>query len=151
MQKTTNSIDVRKSALLVIDIINSCCSKKCEVKKWNISFKKIRKMVPSLEKFIEYYKKCGGSVIYTNCVPWDKKHLPKNINELYKDPKARYYSSDKSGFSEEFFCLKPDKDDFIVTKNSYDAFTNPMLEKILKKMKVNHIIVTGVFADGCVH
>ncbi len=144
-------IDADKTALLVIDIINSCCSEKCEIKQWNISFRKIRKMVPKLEKFIKHYKQLGGHVIYTNCVPWDKRHLPKNIIELYKDPNARYYSSDKTDFSEKFFMLKPGKNDHIITKNSYDAFTNPKLEKILKKLKVKYLVVTGVFADGCVH
>ncbi len=148
---SSDFIDANKTALLVIDVINSCCSEKCEIRKWNITFKRIRKMVPRLENFIRHYKKLGGQVIYTNCVPWDKKHLAKNIIELYKDPKARYYSKDKTGFSEEFFHIKPEKNDHVVTKNSYDAFTNPQLDKILKKMKVKHIIITGVFADGCVH
>ena len=113
--------------------------------------KKIRKMVPRLVKFIEEYKKLGGYVIYTGCVPWNKKSLAKNIVELYKDPKCRYYSKDKSGFAENFFVVEPEKNDIIITKNTYDAFTNPKLEKILKKRKTNHIIVTGIFGDGCVH
>ncbi|MBW3011095.1 cysteine hydrolase, partial [Candidatus Woesearchaeota archaeon] len=120
-----NGVTSKNSALLVIDVINSCCHPKCEIKKWNISFNKIRKMVPKLVQFIDKYKKkTKGPVIYINCTKWDKKHLADNINELYKDPKCRYYSKDKSGFREKFYGVKPEKDDLIFTKNHYDAFTN---------------------------
>ncbi len=61
------NVTPKNSALLVIDIINSCCSPKCENKKENISFGKIRAMIPKLSGFIQEYKKAGGSVIYINC------------------------------------------------------------------------------------
>ncbi|MBW3017806.1 isochorismatase family protein, partial [Candidatus Woesearchaeota archaeon] len=125
---------------------------KCEIKNRGISFKKIRKMVPKLARFIERYKKkTKNPVIYVNCVPWDKKHLAKNIVELYKDPKCRYYSKDKSGFSEKFFMVEPGKDDLIFTKNHYDAFTNQKLVTYLKKKKIKFLIVAGIFGDGCVN
>lgn len=145
-------INQKDSALLVIDVINSCCHPKCEIKNRGISFKKIRKMVPKLARFIERYKKkTKNPVIYVNCVPWDKKHLAKNIVELYKDPKCRYYSKDKSGFSEKFFMVEPGKDDLIFTKNHYDAFTNQKLVTYLKKKKIKFLIVAGIFGDGCVN
>ncbi|MFH1632293.1 MAG: isochorismatase family cysteine hydrolase [bacterium] len=142
----------KNSALLVIDMTNFCAHEKCEIKQWNIIFKKIRKMAKRLVKFIELFKtEFGGKVIYVNCTPWEKEYLAPNIVELYKDPKARYYSKDTSGFSEEFHLVRPEKDDFIVTKNTYDAFTNPKLEKYLKKNKIKYVIVTGIFSEGCVH
>tara|TARA_Y100000034_G_C6907867_1_gene421892 strand:- start:5387 stop:6001 length:615 start_codon:yes stop_codon:yes gene_type:complete len=142
---------IKETALLVVDITNFSCHPRCEIKKWNISFNKIRKMVPDLKKFISKYKNSGGKVIFIDCTPWKEKFLAKNIVELYKDPRCKYYSSDKSGFSEKFFELKPEKNDFIVTKNNYDAFTNPKLNKLLKKQKIKHVIITGIFGDGCVH
>jgi len=135
---------------MVVDVVNSCCHQKCEIKKWDISFTKIRKMVPLLKKFISKYRDSGGQVILVNCVPWKKELLAKNIVELYKDPKCKYYSMDKSGFSEKFFGIKPEKNDLIVTKNTYDAFTNPKLNDFLKKHKIKYILIAGVFGDGCV-
>jgi len=52
--------------------------------------------------------------------------------------------------SEKFFELKPQKNDFIVAKNTYDAFTNPKLGNLLKKQKIKYVAVAGVFGDGCV-
>lgn len=145
-------IKLEETILLVIDVINSCSHPDCELKRKNISFIKIRKMIPRLNDFIKKYKEKGGKVIYINCTPWNKENLAKNIIELYdNNPLSRYYSSDKTGFREQFFILKPEKDDFIITKNNYDAFTNPDLDFIIRKNKTKYIIMTGVFGDGCVH
>ena len=57
--------------------------------------------------------------------------------------------SSKPNFSGIDF--KPEKNDFIITKNTYDAFTNKKLDNILRKHKIRYVVVTGIFADGCVH
>lgn len=147
----TKKIEISKTALLVIDVINSCAHPKCEIKKWGITFKKIRRIIPKLKAFIEKYRSLGGQVILVKCVPWTKKFLAKNIVELYKDPKCAYYTTDKTGFSEKFFELIPEKNEVIVSKNSYDAFTNPTLDKFLKKRKIDRVLVSGIFGDGCIH
>ncbi len=46
--------------------------------------------------------------------------------ELYKDPNCRYYSNDKTGFSEKFYGLK----DLIETT---DVKIRQDLQKLLKK------------------
>ena len=143
-------LKIKETALMVVDVVNSCCHEKCEIKKWGISFTKIRKMVPLLKKFISKYRSAGGQVIFVNCVPWKKEFLAKNLIELYKDPKTKYYSKDESGFSEKFFEIKPEKNDLIISKNTYDAFTNPKLNVFLKKHKIKHVLIAGVFGDGCV-
>lgn len=142
---------IKDTALLVIDMINSCADEACEMKRFNISYKKIRDMAPKLKTFIKKFKDDGGKVVYINCTPWNKEHLPKNLVELYKDPLCRYYSNDRTGFREKFFQVTPEKDDTIFTKNNYDAFTNPNLDKFLKTNKIKYLIITGIFGDGCVH
>lgn len=137
---------------MVIDVINHCCHQKSEVKKWGITYRKIRKMVPKLKIFISKYRKLTKqSVIYVNCVKWDESSVAPNIRKLYEDSKCNYYTKDKTRFGEGFYQVKPEKNDIIITKNSYDAFTNPDLEKILKNKKIENIIMTGVFGEGCVN
>ncbi len=140
------------SILIVIDITNHCCHSKNEMKKWGLTYSKIRKMVPELKKFIAQYKKLTSQpVIYVNCVKWDKTCVAPNIRKLYEDPSCDYYTKDKTKFSEQFYKIKPEKNDIVITKNSYDAFTNPDLDKLLKTKKIKHIIITGVLGDGCVN
>ncbi len=138
------------TALVLIDVVNGCCHKDCEDKKWGITYSKIRKNVSKLDKFIEEFRnKIGGKIIFTNLTPWTKKYLPENIKELYTDPKTTYYGSG-SDFENEFYVVKPKKGDTIVTKNNYDTFSNPQFDKILKKNGIKYLVMTGYFTDGCV-
>src|SRR3989344_2050114 len=151
-----SKIKIKETALLVIDVTNAWAHPKFEIKKWGITFGKIRKMVPKLQKFIKDYKNAGGNIIYIKSTPWDKKHLTKNLIEFYKDPAVCFYSrniySDKvRKFSDEFYKISPEKNDIVLKKNSYDGFVNPQLNKILKKKKIKYLIPTGVLGDGCVH
>lgn len=149
--KIYSKMNSANSALLVIDIVNLCTHPKCETPEWNISFSKIRKMVPRLKTFIKKYREIvGAPIIFFNLTPWRKESLPDNLNELYTDPKARYYSKDDSGFPEKFYLLKPQEGDAVITKNSYDAFSSKKLNKFLKDRKIRYLVITGVFGDGCV-
>lgn len=108
-------------------------------------------MAPKLVGFIKDYRKTvGGLVFFINCTPWKKEYLAENINELYTDPKASFYSKDDSNFPDEFYQVKPLKQDIVLTKNHYDAFVNPKLDLILKRKGIQYLIVAGIFGDGCV-
>ncbi|MFZ2202644.1 MAG: cysteine hydrolase [Microgenomates group bacterium] len=137
--------------LLVIDPVNSCAHERCETPEWKIHFTKIRAMLPRLAKFIATYrKKVGGLIVFTTVTPWNKENLPDNINRLYEDPKAYYYSDDTTGFDEQFRDVIPEKDDLVFVKNTYDAFTNEEMVKEFKKRGVKYVVMTGIFTDGCV-
>jgi nicotinamidase-related amidase len=138
------------TVLVVIDAVNSCCHEKCETPEWNISFSKIREMIPKLDKFIEEFRtKIGGKIIFTNLTPWTKEALPENINTLYTDPNVVYYG-DGSDFENEFYVVKAKPEDIIVTKNNYDTFSNPEFDKILKQNGIQYLVMTGAFTDRCV-
>lgn len=139
------------TALLVIDPVNSCAHENCETPEWKIHFSKIRQMLPKLNEFLkEYRKKIRGLVVLTTITPWNKKHLTENINELYTDPAAVYYSDDISGFDEQWYAIEPDPTDLIFTKNTYDVFSDGKLTDELRKRGIKYLIVTGIFTDGCV-
>ena len=139
------------TALLVIDIVNSCAHEECETPEWGITFSKIRKMIPNLNNFIgDFREKIGGEVIFVNITPWNKETLRDNINELYTDPTVTYYSDDDSGFDEKFHTVKPEESDLIITKNTYDAFSQTELEEKLKEKGLQYLVVTGIFTEGCV-
>ncbi len=144
------NLDPNNSVLLVIDVINSCAHVDFEDPVRNIHYNKIRQMVPALSSFILAYQKLGGRVILTTTVPWQEPYLPENINELYhENAVARYWSHDNSGRAERFFQI-PTSGAQVFAKNSYDAFTNNDLVKVLEEMQARYIIIAGVFGDGCV-
>jgi len=144
------SLTPDNSALLVIDVINSCAHSEFEDPARNVHYKKIRSMVPALSVFITSYRQFGGKVILTTTVPWQEPYLPDNINEPYRnDEKARYWSQDTSGRAEAFYEI-PTDGALIITKNSYDAFANEALIDALEDSHIRYVIVAGIFGDGCV-
>lgn len=139
------------TALLVIDPVNSCAHLNCETPEWHIHFTQIREMIPRLEQFLAAYRqKVGGLIVFTTITPWDQAHLPANLNELYTDPAATYYSDDPTGFDQQFYGVKPQPTDLVFTKNTYDAFSDLQITHEFRKRGIQYVIVTGIFTDGCV-
>lgn len=139
------------TALLVIDVINSCAHETCEIPQWKIHFSKIRAMVPALKTFITNFREqTGAKVIFAKTTPWREEFLPKNINLLYTDPHATYYSKDTSGFPEEFYMVTPKTEDKIIEKNNYSCFSSPAFDEYLQKNGIQFLVITGIFTDGCV-
>ena len=125
-----------KTALLVIDIVNSCCHEECEDPSIGITYSKIREMVDErLLKFIETYRnRVNKNVILMGLQPWTREYLPENIIRLYdENPEAAYYGEE--GFEEKFYRIEPAETDFVTKKNTYDCFASPELIDYLEQRK----------------
>lgn len=77
-------------------------------------------------------------------------NLPNNINKLYhENAKATFYVrnnvEDYSNFPSEIDIMSGDS---FIEKNSYSAFTNPLLSDLLEK---DAYLIAGFYADGCVN
>jgi len=59
MEKPVIRATVGLYPLIVVDIVKSCCSEKFERPKINITFDRIRKMIPRLIKFTDEYRRLG--------------------------------------------------------------------------------------------
>ena len=46
--------------------------------------------------------------------------------------------------------LEPYKEDYMVTKPSYSCFYKTTLDKLLKKLGITHLIITGVVTNICI-
>jgi nicotinamidase-related amidase len=52
--------------------------------------------------------------------------------------------------SEVIDLIAPTKDDFVVEKRMYDGFFETRLDTVLRNLKVDTVMVTGTWTDGCV-
>jgi nicotinamidase-related amidase len=149
--KPFKGMNSQNTALVIVDVINSCAHVNFETPEWNIHFSKIREMVPNLINFIDEFRiKVAGPIMFIKTVPWRKEYLAANVNELYEDKRFSYYSKDTTGKAEEFYQIEPKPGDFVFDKNTCDAFSNQDLNEELKKRKIKYLIITGIFTDGCV-
>ena len=153
MKKPVINATVGLYPLIVVDLMNSCCSKKFERPEINIIFSRIRRMIPRLRAFTDEYRRLGGKIIWVRSPPWREEYLPKNINRLYREnPYATFYTDHDVEESVEFFAgIDPREPDEIITKNTYSAFADVRLQKLFRRHRWDTYLLSGVFAEACVN
>ncbi|MBS7610679.1 cysteine hydrolase [Candidatus Bathyarchaeota archaeon] len=99
------------------------------------------KIVAPLKAFLNRCRANGLTVVFTQ--DWH----PEDAPEFRIWPKHCVAGTQGAEIIDE---LKPNPDEFIVKKETYDAFFNTELEDILNRVGVENVILTGVVANICV-
>jgi len=126
---------VLKIAVIVIDMINDFVS---GVFKNN----RAAKIIPNIEALLVHARKQKVPVIYAT-----DAHLPGIDPEF--DVWGRHAETGSWG-AEIVGELKPRKGDFRVYKRKYSAFQGTDLDQLLRELKVDTVILTGVVTDICI-
>ena len=123
-----------KTAVIVIDMLNDFLygKLKCE---------RCHRIIPCIDKLLVSARERGIPVIYV-C----DAHK-KNDNEFKKWPR---HAVEETRGAEIISELKPLKGDYIIKKTRYSGFFNTELEKLLKKLNVECLIITGILTNICV-
>jgi len=139
--------------LIVVDLMKSCCGEKFERPEINITFNRIRQMIPRLVEFTDEYRRLGGRIVWVRSTPWIEECLPKNINRLYREnPCATFYAEHDVEESVEFYeGISPHEPDEIFTKNTYSAFADARLQRLFRRHRWDTYLLSGVFAEACVN
>ncbi len=124
-----------KPAVIVIDMINDFVTG---------VFKSDRaaKTIPNIKALLNYARKQKAPVIYTT-----DAHLP-NIDPEF-DLWGLHAVAGSRG-AEIVDELKPKKGDFHIQKRKYSAFQGTGLDQLLRDLKVDTVILTGVVTDICI-
>ena len=125
-----------KKALLIIDMQNDFCNPSAPLFVPNNP-----KIIPKIKKEIEKARKENIPIIYTQ--DW---HKP-NDKEFKIWPKHCVAGTEGVEIVKE---LIPQKNDVIIKKSTYSAFYKTNLAKILKKLKIEALILTGCVTNICV-
>ncbi len=124
-----------KAAAIVIDMINDFVS---GVFKNN----RAAKIIPNIEALLSQARRRNVPVIYAT-----DAHLPGIDPEF--DIWGRHAETGSWG-AEIVDELKPRKGDFRVYKRKYSAFQGTDLDQLLRELKVDTVILTGVVTDICI-
>jgi len=124
-----------KAAVIVIDMINDFVSG---------VFKNSRaaKIIHNIEALLSQARRLKVPVIYAT-----DAHLPGIDPEF--DVWGRHAETGSWG-AEIVDGLKPRKGDFRVYKRKYSAFQGTDLDQLLRELKVDTVILTGVVTDICI-
>jgi len=127
-----------QEALLIIDMLNDFVLEGAP-----LEVPETRKIIPNVKKELERARAEGNPVIYV-C----DTHKP-NDKEFSKFGWPSHAVKGTKG-AKVVDELKPLKKDIIVPKTTYSGFYRTQLEKILKKLRINSLMLTGCVTHICV-
>ena len=162
-QPQTVTVDLHRTALIVVDMQNDFCAKEGWVDHLGVDYTPDRAPIEPLQKLLPVLRKAGVHVIWLN---WgnrpDLKNMAPNQLHLYK-PKgvgiglgeplpgsgARVLQKD-SWAAAVVDELKQEPEDIHVDKYRISGFWDTPLDSILRNLGTKTILFAGVNTDQCV-
>jgi len=121
-------------AVIVIDMLNDFVTGK-------LKCERAQKIIPNIKRLVESARKKGVPVIYSN-----DAHLQPDF-ELGKWGKHAMKGTKEA---EVIPQLKPKKEDYVSEKRVYSGFFETGLDSLLRNLKIDTLILTGLHTNICV-
>ncbi|HHT9136453.1 MAG TPA: cysteine hydrolase family protein [Candidatus Wunengus sp. YC60] len=134
--KKLNQSDNESYALLVTDMLNDFVNKGA-----TLEVPAARAIIQHIRKEIEKARKRHIPIIY--CCDAHKDNDP----EFKLWPRHAVKGTAGADVIEQ---LKPQEDDYVISKTYYSCFYKTSLDKLLKKLGTTHLILTGVVTNICI-
>lgn len=128
------------SALLVMDMQVSVVGR----------YENANLIIENIRKAITYARNSKITVIYVTVGFRPGMPEVSESNKVFYASKLRAGSVDTTPFMKIHSDLAPESHDIIVTKHRFSAFSGSDLEMILKSLKINHLILSGIATSGVV-
>lgn len=134
--------DPARTALLVIDVQNDFCSPDGATAKSGRSVEACVEMVPRLIRLIEGAREGGVPVIF---IAASGSRWTDSEAWLYRaSDKPRTGNCREGTWGAEFYGVVPRADEPVVAKHRNSGFYNTRLDSILRTLKTETVVVTGV-------
>lgn len=147
MQSLTELVQPSKSAVIVVDVQNDFCEPEGAAAKGGSDTTAAMAMIPRLQALLDGARSHGASIIFIQTI-----HEPSTDSEVWlgrkKDPTKK--NCLKGTWGAEFTGVAPQPPEPVVIKHRYSAFLNTRLDSVLRTLKVENILVTGVATNVCV-
>jgi len=124
-----------KMGVVVIDMVNDFITGvlKCG---------RARRIIPNIQSLLDFARKKGTPIIYAN-----DAHLPGVDKEFELWPSHAVVGTNGAEVIDE---LKPRENDYIIQKRRYSAFYETSLDLLLRELKVDTLVLTGLLTNVCV-
>lgn len=127
--------DFVKPAVVVIDMINDFVT-------GIFKNKRAEKIIPNVRQLVNFARENKIPVVYVN-----DAHMPDVDVEFDVWPQHAVAGTLGAQVVDE---LEPEKSDFVLHKRRYSAFQGTDLDQLLRELKVDTLILTGVVTDICI-
>ena len=140
---------LKKAALLVIDKQNAYTkSNEFLVRFPGNKSSPFDEILPKVDSFIKLCRTRNILIVWTRMIE-DPDSSPTNIAQLMKASDAPTISREGSK-SFEINGLKPRRNEKVITKQYYDAFSSKELVEYLQSKGIDTVILVGGFASRCI-
>ncbi|MFQ5692736.1 MAG: cysteine hydrolase family protein [Nitrospinota bacterium] len=144
-----DKVDPAHTAVVVIDVQNDFCADEGWFGKMGRNLKDMQAMVPRLVAFVESARSYGAPVIWVRCA-YDDVFIANNHRERTQRKKYGCAPCLSDTWGQEFYGVRPEKGEVVVTKHRYDAFEGTNLDVVLKSNGIHTLLMTGVTTECCV-
>lgn len=159
------AIDIKKTAVIVVDMQNDFGAKGGALDLAGIDISGIRQAIAPIAKVLASARHAGIKIVYLKMAfrpdlsdfgapdtPNRLKHLPLNVGKSIHAPDGResrilIRDTWNTDIVDE---LKPQANDFVIYKHRFSGFYQTDLDSTLKKLGIQHLIVTGCTTSVCV-
>ena len=148
MRSLEARVDPARAALLVIDVQNDFCHEAGAYVRAGADAAAIQLAVARLEYLIGHARRFGVPVIFVRT-----EHSASTDSEawLQRRPQGEPTRNCLAGsWGAEFYRLRPEPGDVVITKHRYSAFVGTPLERVLRSLRRDSLLFGGVATNVCV-
>lgn len=145
MSNLNKKIDPKHTALVVIDMQNDFCADGGHLHRKDGQVEHLQEIVPALLTLIDKAREVGVKIFFI-ISDYNEDYLHAPIKEQFGDSRFTLGGS----WGAEFYKVRPEKGDLVITKHTYDAFIGTELDSELRAHGTITLIVTGIISNVCV-
>jgi ureidoacrylate peracid hydrolase len=142
-----DQIAPNRTALVMVDMQNDFVHDDgVFVRQWGKTNRWIKPIVPLCRKLLEAARAADVVVIHLRVIN-DLARNPLSWHNFWGPPACVIEGTWGAEFIEE---LKPQDDEIVITKYTYDGFVDTPLDSVLKKLGIRTLVFAGIDSDVCV-
>jgi ureidoacrylate peracid hydrolase len=149
-------VDPRHAALLLVDVQNDFCAEGGAMHREGRDLTLVQRMIPRLERLLEAARSADVACVWIrNVYNTGPNHYLSEVwleqaKRRRKGAYVEYPVCEPGAWNGDFYRVKPQPDEVIVTKHRYGAFESTDLDLILRSRGIRTVIMTGVATNVCV-
>jgi ureidoacrylate peracid hydrolase len=144
------------AAVLIVDVQNDFCAEGGAMQREGRDLSMVQAMVPRLARFLSAARAAGVPLVWIRNV---YNHTPNwYLSEVWLEQASRRRRGlyvdrpvcQAGEWNGDFYQVRPQPEEVIVTKHRYGAFEATDLETVLRARRIRTVIMTGVATNVCV-
>ena len=142
-------VDPETSRIVVVDVQNDFLADGGWFANHGEDLGPMRAAVANIQEFLPIARRAGVQPIFVRAI-YDRIWLSEPMLARHKRTGLDVTHCEEGTWGAEFYEVRPEPDDFVVTKHRYSAFIETPLNTYLRAQNVKNLIFTGVTSNVCV-